>query len=196
MNEQEIENGVKNIVDKVTKNARLEINPTNIIDIGNKKILFNLLKKDIRNELLNIKKDYRSQSRILIKHSKNDISDLAFEKKILDYDYFYSNKIDYNKEFKEDLLEYYYGFSNGIKLLTESGIDDFAKVIELNGNIGFLDIILDRGEIYKKHSDNIELIMSIDKSKIPLRNINYTKEGVRVINQSEDKTKKILNSKY
>lgn len=192
MHKEEVEATIDRIVNNVARVARTELDPTNIIDIGSKRNIYNLIREDVREELMNIKISYKNQTDLLIKYHNNNYDEEEFKRKAVKKDYFYQNRSIHNEEFKNELQNYYLEFANGISLLLSSDIQKFEEVLKREEQLGVLDLILRRGEIYRNYKHNLQLEIRLDNSIIPIRSVEYTNEAIRVLDKSEEKTRNIM----
>lgn len=177
---------MKNVSDRLAELLYCNIDINNIINnnfnlyakktIGD--VLLQKMIKICRNEIIKVKKLYQAQIPITIDRINGNISKSKFNRKVLKYDYFYQNS---NKsiEFKEDLIKYYNTINNLLKLLINSG--SFKLQIDNNNIKKKIRKTLSRGEIYKKHNNEI----SLEKTKLG-KTVDYTNEAISSLSKSEN----------
>lgn len=192
MTETAVKKEFDGYVKSISLRALDELNPARVVDIDlPADRIKSMLRDEIRQEMARVKSGFQEQTDHIIETAgRGEITD-EDRRKFLESDLYYSNYFgdaDTKKEFGDELTEYFEGVVEGIQPLVESDCDQFwdcvKETYEKEEAIEMLQEHFRRSEILKKYTDGMVLTMALDTG-LPIEEIEYTEESVRVFAESE-----------
>ncbi len=156
-----------------------------------------LMKDDIRQEILDIKTCFENQFNLIIEFVDQDnIEKNQFHNEFIRHDVFYKNyfgEASKSKQFQDDLKIYFNNVTNQLEPVVNSGEDDFWEsvkdVYDKAGGLELLETVFRRSKHIREYRSGIQLTLDLN-SGIPIDEIEYTEEALRVLEYGEDELRK------
>jgi len=199
MTEKAVKKEFDGYVKSISLRALDELDPSAVVEIDiPADRLKSILRDEIRQEMARVKSGFQEQTDLIIETAaKGEITD-EDRRKFLESDLYYSNYFgdsERKKQFGEELTEYFEDAVDSVKPLVESEHDSFwdcvKNVYEKDDAVELLKKHFRRSEILKKYTDEMVLTMALDTG-LPIEEIEYTDESVRVFAEGEKHMRKRL----
>jgi len=192
MTEKAVKKEFDGYVKSISLRALDELDPSAVVDIDlPADRIKSMLRDEIRQEMARVKGGFQEQTDLIIETAvRGEITD-EDRRKFLETDLYYSNYFgdaERKKEFGEELTGYFEEAVESVKPLVESEHDKFwdcvKDVYEKEKAVKLLKNHFRRAEILGKYTDEMVLTMALDTG-LPIEEIEYTDEGVRVFAEGE-----------
>ncbi len=199
MTEKAVKKEFDGYVKSISLRALDELDPSAVVEIDiPADRLKSILRDEIRQEMARVKGGFQEQSDLIIETASNSEITDEDRRKFLESDLYYSNYFgdsDRKKQFGDELTGYFEEAVESVKPLVESDHDSFwdcvKEVYEKDEAVRLLKKHFRRSEILEKYTDEMVLTMSLDSS-LPIEEIEYTEESVRVFAEGERHMRKRL----
>ena len=192
MTEKAVKKEFDGYVKSISLRALDELDPSVVVEVDlPADRIKSMLRDEIRQEMARVKSGFQEQTDHIIETAvKGEITD-DDRRKFLETDLYYSNYFgnsERKKQFGEELTEYFEEAVESVRPLVDSEHDDFwdcvKDVYEKDEAIELLKNHFRRSEILEKYTDEMVLTMALDTG-LPIEEIEYTNEGVRVFAEGE-----------
>lgn len=192
MTEKAVKKEFDGYVKSISLRALDELDPSAVVEIDlPADRIKSMLRDEIRQEMARVKGGFQEQTDLIIETAvRGEITD-EDRRKFLETDLYYSNYFgdaDRKKQFGEELTGYFEEAVESVKPLVESEHDKFwdcvEDVYEKEEATERLKDHFRRSEILEKYTDEMVLTMALDTG-LPIEEIEYTEEGVRVFAEGE-----------
>lgn len=192
MTEKAVKKEFDGYVKSISLRALDELDPSAVVDIDlPADRIKSMLRDEIRQEMARVKSGFQEQTDHIIETAKKGEITAEDKRKFLETDIYYSNYFgdaERKEQFGDELTEYFEGAVEGIQPLVESDCDQFWDCVkETYGKEEATEMLQEhfrRSEILKKYTDEMVLTMALDTG-LPIEEIEYTEESVRVFGESE-----------
>jgi hypothetical protein len=192
MTEKAVKKEFDGYVKSISLRALDELDPSAVVDIDlPADRIKSMLRDEIRQEMARVKSGFQEQTDHIIETASNGEITAEDRRKFLETDLYYSNYFgdaERKEQFGDELTEYFEGAVGGIRPLVESDCDQFwdcvKETYEKEEATEMLQEHFRRSEILKKYTDEMVLTMALDTG-LPIEEIEYTEESVRVFGESE-----------
>jgi hypothetical protein len=179
-------------VKSISLRALDELDPSAVVDIDlPADRIKSMLRDEIRQEMARVKGGFQEQTDHIIETAvRGEVTD-EDRRKFLKSDLYYSNYFgdeERKKRFGNELNDYFEAAVDSVEPLVESEHDDFWDCVkgsyEKDEAVRLLKEHFRRSEILEKYTDEMVLTMALDTG-LPIEEIEYTEEGVRVFAEGE-----------
>jgi hypothetical protein len=192
MTEKAVKKEFDGYVKSISLRALDELDPSAVVDIDlPADRIKSMLRDEIRQEMARVKGGFQEQTDHIIETAvRGEVTD-EDRRKFLKSDLYYSNYFgdeERKKRFGNELNDYFEAAVDSVEPLVESEHDDFWDCVkesyEKDEAVRLLKEHFRRSEILEKYTDEMVLTMALDTG-LPIEEIEYTEEGVRVFAEGE-----------
>jgi len=192
MTEKAVKKEFDGYVKSISLRALDELDPSAVVDIDlPADRVKSMLRDEIRQEMARVKGGFQEQTDLIVETAASGEVTDEDRRKFLKSDLYYSNYFgdsERKKQFGDELIEYFEEAVENVQPLVESEHDEFwdcvKDVYEKDRAVRLLKEHFRRSEILKKYTDEMVLTMALDTG-LPIEEVEYTEEGVRVFAEGE-----------